>query len=197
MKSVSTVFLAIVLFLASFLVNADDYLRSIPDFTLKDHLGGTQSMDKYAANEYVVFYVQGVGCPIARIALPQLRDVRAEFVSKNIGFVMFNANIQDDFRRIQKEAEEFGIDFPIIKDEGQNLAKALGVESTAEVFVVDPRTKNVVFRGPITDQLGYETQRNTAQHHYLKDALSTLLAGGAVDMGNIPDSKGCLVAIFD
>ena len=47
---------------------------------------------------------------------------------------MFNANIQDNIPRIAEEAEEFGIDFPIIKDEGQQLAKALGVERTAEVL---------------------------------------------------------------
>ena len=109
---------------------------------------------------------------------------------------MFNANIQDNPARIAKEAEEFGIDFPIIKDEGQVLAKALGVERTAEVFIVYPRTQEVLYRGPINDQLGYETQRNNASAHYLRDALDTVLAGGTVNMDEVPDSKGCLVAIF-
>jgi hypothetical protein len=63
--------------------------------------------------------------------------------------------------------------------------------------VINPRTQEVLFRGPINDQLGYETQRNEASEHYLKDALNTVLAGGVVDMDDIPDSKGCLVAIFD
>jgi hypothetical protein len=76
------------------------------------------------------------------------------------------------------------------------LAKSLGVERTAEVFVVNPRTRAVLFRGPINDQLGYETQRNSASKHYLKDALNTVLAGGTVNMDDIPDSKGCLIAIF-
>jgi len=125
------------------------------------------------------------------------RAVRDEFADRNIEFTMFNSNIQDNLPRIAKEAGEFGIDFPIMKDEGQHLAKALGVERTAEVFIVNPRTREVLFRGPINDQLGYETQRNEASEHYLKDALNTVLAGGAVNMDDIPDSKGCLVAIFD
>jgi peroxiredoxin len=176
---------------------ADDWLRSIPEFELTDQLGATHTLDQYADNEFVVFYVQGVGCPIARIALPNYREVRDEYSSRNIEFVMFNSNIQDDPRRIAKEADEFGIDFPIMKDEGQALAKALGVERTAEVFIVNPRTREVLYRGPINDQLGYETQRNNASEHYLKDALDTVLAGGTVDMDDIPDSKGCLIAIFD
>lgn len=176
---------------------ADDWLRSIPEFELTDNHGATHTLDSYADKDFVVFYVQGVGCPIARIALPNYREVRDEYASKNIDFVMFNSNIQDDLRRINKEADEFGIDFPIMKDEGQVLAKALGVERTAEVFIVNPRTKEVLYRGPINDQLGYETQKNSASEHYLKDALNTVLAGGTVNMDDIPDSKGCLVAIFD
>ena len=177
--------------------HADEWLRSIPDFDLSDQLGNHHTLEDYQKYDYVAFYVQGVGCPIARIALPNYREVRDEFSDKNIGFVMFNANIQDNIPRIAKEAEEFGIDFPILKDEGQELAKSLGVERTAEVFVVNPKTHEVLFRGPINDQLGYETQRNNANEWYLKDALNTILAGGTVDMDGIPDSKGCLVAIFD
>lgn len=177
--------------------SADDWLKSLPEFELKDQHGAVHTLEQYRDRELLVFYVQGVGCPIARIALPNYREVRDLYADKNIEFLMFNANIQDDMKRINREATEFGIDFPILKDEGQVLAKALGVERTAEVFVVNPRTQEVLFRGPINDQLGYESQRNEADKEYLKSALNTVLAGGTVDMNDIPDSKGCLVAIFD
>jgi len=178
-------------------VLGDDWLRSVPEFELTDHLGDVHTLEDYEKYDLAVFYVQGVGCPIARIALPNYREVRDEYAVKNIAFTMFNSNIQDNLSRISKEAEEFGIDFPIMKDEGQRLAKALGVERTAEAFVFDPKTQKVLFRGPINDQLGYETQRNSASEWYLKDALDTILEGNQVNMDNVPDSKGCLVAIFN
>ena len=197
MKLPSRLILTIVALAFSAAAPADEWLRTIPEFELTDQHGETHTLATYEQYDYVVFYVQGVGCPIARIALPNYRAVRDEYADKNIGFTMFNSNIQDNLPRIAKESDEFGIDFPIMKDEGQRLAKALGVERTAEVFVVNPRTQEVLFRGPINDQLGYETQRNEASQHYLKDALNTVMAGGVVNMGDIPDSKGCLVAIFD
>lgn len=175
----------------------DDWLRSVPDFALIDQAGTTHTLDQYKDDDFIVFYVQGVGCPIARIALPNYREVREEFQDEKVSFLMFNSNIQDNLKRIAREADEFGIDFPVLKDEGQQLAKALGVERTAEVFIINPRTQEVMYRGPINDQLGYETQRNHANEHFLKDALNTVLAGGTVDIEDIPDSKGCLVAIFD
>lgn len=196
MKRLIGLFISCALGVAASVAVADGWLRSIPEFELTDHLGEVHTLDTYKDNKYVVFYVQGVGCPIARLALPNYREVRAEYASENIVFAMFNSNIQDDLPRIAREAEEFGIDFPVLKDQDQALAKALGVERTAEVFIIDPRTRDVLYRGPINDQLGYETQRNEAREHYLKDALNTVLAGGVVDMENIPDSKGCLVAIF-
>jgi peroxiredoxin len=197
MKSISLFLIAVVVATAAQLSTAaDDWLKTMPEFELTDHLGHTHNLDMYGNREFLVFYVQGNGCPIARIALPNLREVRAEFQDRGIEFLAFNSNIQDSLAAISREAENFGIDFPILKDEGQVLAKSLGVERTAEVFVVNPRTRAVLFRGPINDQLGYETQRNSASEHYLKDALNTVLAGGTVNMDDIPDSKGCLIAIF-
>ena len=196
MKLLSKALVSLTVILSSTAVLADDWLRSIPDFELTDQNGKVHTLEDYKQYDYAVFYVQGVGCPIARIALPNYREVRDEYADKNIAFTMFNSNIQDNLPRISKEAEEFGIDFPIMKDEGQALAKALGVERTAEVFIVNAKTQEVLYRGPINDQLGYETQRNFASSHYLKDALNTVMAGGVVDMNDIPDSKGCLVAIF-
>ena len=171
-------------------VLGDDWLRSVPEFELTDHLGDVHTLEDYEKYDLAVFYVQGVGCPIARIALPNYREVRDEYAGKNIAFTMFNSNIQDNLSRISKEAEEFGIDFPIMKDEGQRLAKALGVERTAEAFVFDPKTQKVLFRGPINDQLGYETQRNSASEWYLKDALDTILEVKKFNMDIVPDSKG-------
>ncbi len=197
MKSLGKVLITAAALFTTVSALADDWLRSIPDFELTDQNGKVHTLDDYKEYDYAVFYVQGVGCPIARIAVPNFREVRDEFSGKNVSFTMFNSNIQDNLDRISREANEFGIDFPIMKDEGQKLAKALGVERTAEVFVVNPRTQEVLFRGPINDQLGYETQRNNASEHYLKDALNTVLAGGMVEMDDVPDSKGCLVAIFD
>lgn len=196
MKSLGKLFISLALVVTASAAMADEWLRSIPEFELTDQLGEVHTLEDYKDYDYAVFYVQGVGCPIARIAVPNYREVRDEYADKNIAFAMFNSNIQDDLKRIAKESEEFGIDFPIMKDEGQHLAKALGVERTAEVFVFDPRTQEVLYRGPINDQLGYETQRNNASEHYLKDALDTILAGGVVDIGEVPDSKGCLIAIF-
>jgi len=196
MRKIAGLLLASVLLVVSFGASADDYLKPIKDFTLIDQNGATHSLKDYEDKAYIVIYVHGSGCPIARLSVPEYKDIAATYSSKNIEFLMLNSFIQDDMPRIQKEAVDFKIDFPILKDEDQTVAYTLGVERTAEVFVIDPRTHETLFRGPINDALGYETQRTKVENHYLTDALETILAGGVVDMDEIPDSKGCLVGFF-
>lgn len=175
---------------------ADGWLKTMKDFELTDHMGVTHALDEYADNDFIVMYIHGSGCPIARLSVPTFLGIRDDYADKNITFLMLNSFIQDDFPRIRKEAEDFKIDFPILKDADQSVARSLSVERTAEVFIVDPRTREVLFRGPIDDSLGYETQRTHTQHNYLRDALNAVMAGEAINMNNIPDAKGCLVGFF-
>jgi peroxiredoxin len=175
---------------------ADSFLKEIKDFNLTDHMGVSHTLDEYADRDFIVMYIHGTGCPIARLSVPAFKAIREQYADKNLEFLMLNSFIQDDMRRIQREAEEFLIDFPILKDADQSIARSMGVERTAEVFIIDPRTRKIHFRGPIDDQLGYETQRLEVRHHYLRDAIDTIMAGGSVNMNEIPDAKGCLVGFF-
>lgn len=196
MKRFSALLLLPVLWLLAAASHADDYLKTIKEFSLTDQRGVTHTMDEYVDKDYVVMYIHGSGCPIARLSVPTFLSIRDDYQPKNIQFLMLNSFIQDDIPRIAKEAEDFKIDFPILKDVDQSVARSLGVERTAEVFIIDPGTRKVLFRGPIDDSLGYETQRVNTEHNYLRDALDTVMAGGTVDMNDIPDSKGCLVGFF-
>ena len=196
MKRFSALLLMPLLLLLATAGHADDYLKTIKEFSLTDQRGVTHTMDEYVDKDYVVMYIHGSGCPIARLSVPTFLSIRDDYEPKNIQFLMLNSFIQDDIPRIAKEAEDFKIDFPILKDADQSVARSLGVERTAEVFIIDPKTRKVLFRGPIDDSLGYETQRVNTEHNYLRDALDTVMAGGTVDINDIPDSKGCLVGFF-
>lgn len=174
----------------------DDYLKTVKEFELSDQHGNMHSLEDYADRDYVVMYIHGAGCPIARLAVPSYKEIQESYADDNIEFMMLNAFVQDDIERIREEAEQFNVDMPILKDADQSVARSLGVERTAEVFIIDPETREVHYRGPISDQFGYETQRMQAEENYLRDALETVKAGGRVDMSEIPDAKGCLVGYF-
>ena len=187
--------IALLLWLVPFGAFADDYLRTIGDFTLTTVTGETVTLSEHT-EELVAIYIQGNGCPIARLGSHDYAEVIEQFSDKPIAFYMMNSFIQDTVENIAKEQAEFGFTVPVMKDQTQSIAKALGITRTADVFVLRPKTGEVVYRGPINDKLGYETQRTGITENFLADGLNTVLAGGVVDHDNIPESKGCLVAIF-
>jgi len=172
-----------------------DYLQTIGDFTLTTVTGEAVTLSNHS-EELVAIYIQGNGCPIARLGSHDYREVMKRFTGSAVTFYMLNASVQDSVDAIIAEEVEFGFAVPILKDADQQVAKSLGVTRTAEVFVLRPNTGEVVYRGPINDKLGYETQRVNTTEEYLTDAINTIIAGGVVDHSDIPDSKGCLVALF-
>lgn len=187
--------IAFVLCLFSFSSYADDYLRTIGDFTLPSITGEEITLSNHT-EELVAIFIQGNGCPIARLGSHDYKEVVAAFSDKPVKFYMMNSFIQDTVETITKENAEFNFGVPIMRDGTQGIAKALGVTRTADVFVLRPKTGEVVYRGPVNDKLGYETQQTTSTVNYLIDGLNTVLSGGTVDHADIPESKGCLVALF-
>ena len=187
--------LAALLMLLPTISLADDFLRTIGDFTLTTITGEEITLSNHS-EELVAIYIQGNGCPIARLGSHDYKEVIDQFAGKPVAFYMMNSFIQDSVYAIIQEEAEFKFAVPIMKDDTQSVAKTLGVTRTADVFLIRPKTGEVVYRGPINDKLGYETQQTDVTENYLSDGLNTVLSGGTVDHSVIPDSKGCLVALF-
>jgi len=140
----------------------------------------------------VVFFIHGNACPIVRNAIPDLKAVRTAFEGKGVEFLMLNANLQDDRASIAKEAEEFNMDFPILVDEAQLAGELLQLKRTAEAIVLDPETWTIMYRGPISDRIGYESQRPEASNNYLVDAINAQLKGEYPAERSVK-FKGCII----
>jgi len=165
--------------------------QKVDNFRLVDHRGESHSLYDLTSKKAVVIMVQGNGCPIVRQALPALAEVRGKYGEQGVEFLLLNSNLQDKRELVAKEADEFKIDFPILVDETQSVGQALGVVRTSEVFVIEPKSWKVAYRGPMDDRLSYERQR-PAKHNYLTDALDAVVAGQPVKTPKA-DGVGCLV----
>ena len=166
--------------------------QRVDNFRLLDHLGASHELYYLSDAKAVVLMVQGNGCPIVRNALPTLKALRERYGARGVEFLLINSNLQDDRDAVAREAAEFGIDFPILKDETQLIGESLGIERTADVFVIDPKTWKIAYRGPIDDRLSYGVQKPAATHNYLAEALDSVLDGKPTHLTKA-DSPGCLV----
>lgn len=164
----------------------------VDNFRLLDQNGESHELYYLSDMKAVVIMVHGNGCPIVRNALPTLKEIRDTYQGKDVAFLLLNANLQDDRDAIKQEATEFLVDFPILVDEMQLVAEAFGVTRTAEVYVFDPKSWQLTYRGPVDDRLAYGAQKPKADKHYLVDALDAMLAGDPVKVSKV-DAMGCLV----
>lgn len=171
----------------------------VDNFALIDHQGKFHEYDYYCRDAEVkgiVLFVQGNGCPLVRKRVPELKRLRGAFEDKGILFGMINANVQDEREDLAEEAEAYGIDMPILKDSAQLVARMLKFERTAEAFLIDTKTHEVVFRGPIDDRMSYQKERPEASAHYLKDAIQALLKGEKVEPAKV-EAPGCRITMED
>ena len=169
-----------------------DTQQRVDNFRLFDHLGGSHELYYYNDAKAVVFMVQGNGCPIVRNAMPAYRALRDRYAKQGVQFFMLNSNLQDNRRSIAEEANEYGYDIPIWVDDTQIIGESLNLVRTGEVFMLDPKTWQVVYHGAIDDRLSYENQKAKASAHYLQDAINNVLAGQTVQTAST-DALGCLI----
>ena len=174
------------------LLTASVSAMPVGNFALTDHTGTVHELFDEGDAKAIVLMVQGNGCPVVRNALIDLTAVRERFEGEPVRFLMINSNLQDDDASIRAEAEEWGIDLPVLVDETQQIGEALALTRTAEALVIDTRSRSIAYRGPINDRLVYERQRREADNHYVVDAVAAVLAGERPVVTSI-DAVGCLI----
>lgn len=166
--------------------------KTADNFMLVDEQMNSHELYRLADAPAVVIVTQGVGCPISRNVGPALKALKAEYAGKGVEFMMLNSNRQDTREAVRAEVAEYGYDMPVLMDVNQLVGEQLGVTRTAEVFVLNPKTWEIVYRGPVDDRVTYERQKAKAEKTYAKDALDALFAGKKPELAQVK-AEGCLI----
>ena len=161
----------------------------VAPFQVQDFRGHTHRLGDYAEAKLLVLAFLGTECPLARLYGPRLSELSHIYQPSGVEFLGINSNSQDSLTEIAAYARRHKIDFPILKDLGNELADALGAERTPEVFVLDQQ-RRIRYWGRIDDQYGVGYARERPSRVDLRRALDELLAGQPVSVTSQP-SVGC------
>src|SRR5712671_6158884 len=146
----------------------------VDNFMLADQSGMGHELYYYEDRAAVVIVTSADGDAVSAKAAAALAKVRATFKDKNVLFLMLDSALSskhDKFIGVPGSA-----DLPVLADELQLVGRALGVTTTAEAFVLDPKTWTVVYHGPIDDSFAPKKDKNAS----LTVALNAALAGKGV-----------------
>jgi hypothetical protein len=108
--------------------------------------------------------------------------------------VLVDASLQDSRAEIERDSEELGRGLPVLKDARQALARALGVRTTTEVFVLDGAGA-LAYRGAVDDQYSLGAARPAPTNEHLVSAVAAVLAGNAPEVAET-EAPGCLLTVL-
>ncbi len=98
----------------------------------------------------VVLITQANGDAAIRHLAPALKTLASTYGAKGVEFAMLNSSLGDSREAILAEAAKAGYDLPILMDSHQLVGESLGVTRTAEAIVINPKTWQVAYHGPVS-----------------------------------------------
>ncbi|MER3521169.1 MAG: thioredoxin family protein [Acidimicrobiia bacterium] len=166
--------------------------RAIP-FELPGVDGAVHSFSDYDDKHILVVIFSCNHCPYVKAWEDRMIQIQADYKEKGVQLIAINSNDdtkypEDNFESMKERAATKGFNFPYLRDESQEVARAYGAERTPEVFVFD-RDRLLRYHGAIDDN--YDDPA-AVESHYLRNALDALL------QGNLPriqetEPVGCTV----
>jgi peroxiredoxin len=94
----------------------------------------------------------------------------------------------DSFDKMKERAANKGFNFPYLRDESQEVARAYDAACTPDVFVFD-RERKLLYNGRIDDN--WKEPGNVTRNE-LRELLDAALEGKTVDFAHTP-SMGCSI----
>jgi peroxiredoxin len=164
----------------------------ISDFSLIDHTGKYHQLTRYSNRDAIVLIVHDGGSEVAEDVASDLAKVAEHFAESRIKFFMINSSGIEDKAIIAAAAKDAEIEFPILIDETQLVAEELGITRAFEALIINPSSKEVLYRGAINDRFSEGSTRRRARDHYLQDALQSMLDGEEITVAATVSKGGAI-----
>lgn len=165
----------------------------IRELKFKDIRYLPRSLRDFGEKRSFVLVFTNTSCPLVQRYWPKLKRLEEHYRTQNVQFLAINASPEDEIQDIAFQAIEFGVEFPVVKDMDGSCVRAVGVERTPEVVILD-RDLRLCYRGRIDDQVRLGGSRPDVTRDDLKQALDEVLAGQEVTVSESP-VDGCRITL--
>lgn len=166
---------------------------TMPQFNLDDPSGTKHSSDSLFGSKGLLVAFTCNHCPYAIAIWPRLIQLAEQAKNLGINTVGINPNIhpnypQDAPDEMTKKINEWGIGFPYLVDESQQVAKDFKAQCTPDLYLFDGNQK-LVYHGRLDDNW---KDASAVTQKELQDAITKLSRGEAINPDQKP-SMGCSI----
>ncbi len=164
-----------------------------PPFSLPNVDGTTRSLESFSDAKLLVVVFTCNHCPYAIASEDRLIELQKDYEARGVQIVAINPNDADNypadsFAQMKVRAAEKHFNFPYLRDESQEVARAYDAACTPDIFVFDAERK-LLYNGRIDDNW---QKPNQVTHHDLRAVLDAALEGRTVDFEHVA-SMGCSI----
>lgn len=164
-----------------------------PPFSLPGVDGATKTLDSFSDADLLVVVFTCNHCPYAIASEDRLIEVQRDYADKGVQLVAINPNDadaypDDSFEKMKERAAEKGFNFPYLRDESQEVARAYDAACTPDIFVFD-RERKLLYNGRIDDNW---KEPASVTRNDLREVLDAALSGSSVEFEHVP-SMGCSI----
>ncbi|MDP3976222.1 MAG: thioredoxin family protein [bacterium] len=162
-------------------------------FSLPDPDGIIHTAANYADRKVLVVIFMCNHCPYVKAVQERLIALQAGYEQGEVQLIGINSNNAQEYpadspENTKKTISEWGINFPYLIDESQEVARAYQAQCTPDIYVFD-QDRQLVYHGRIDDN--WKDPAGVTQQE-LKIAIDTLLRGGKPSTDQKP-TIGCSI----
>jgi peroxiredoxin len=151
------------------------------DFTLPDVNGKPHSLYEFQGKQAVAVIFIATRCPYCNAFNHVMASLAHEYESRGVAFIGINANKTEPVTEVADHARAHGLDFLVLKDEGNQIADRLGASVTPEVFLLDS-TWTLRYHGALGNSHQPTTNPDKTNGDEFRPALDAVLAGKPADV---------------
>ncbi|MDZ4711007.1 MAG: thioredoxin family protein [bacterium] len=173
--------------------NKDNLGSAIINFSLKGTDEKFYSPENFDEKDILVIIFMCNHCPYVKAIAERLALLQDKFRSSRVQLIGINSNdpvshTEDSFENMKLFSEKYGLNFPYLIDESQDVAKLYEAVCTPDIYVYD-RQRKLRYRGRLDDNWKDESKVTQKE---LENAIQLLIDGKEIDFEQIP-SMGCSI----
>jgi len=165
----------------------------MPSFSLADPSGERYTLEDIKGAEGTLIVFTCNHCPYALAIWPRLIRLAIQAGEDGIGTVAINPNIHPDYpddqpEKMAEKMVEWGIPFPYLVDQDQQVARQYGAECTPDIYLLDQENR-LVYHGRLDDNWKNES---AVTRRELWEAIEAMVNGIPISTRSNP-SIGCSI----
>ena len=134
----------------------------VGDFALLDSDGSFHQLSRYRNREALVLMSFDSSCSSIATAISQLRSLQMDWSDQGVAFAFLESSGEADIETIRTTKAEYGLDLPLLIDNGQLVTETLSLSRAGEVAILDPERLTLIYRGSALESADQSLAREIA-----------------------------------